>query len=164
MGWSGIPRGASCAAVGTGEDNGPGRVRGRAIAAAGLQAPDGDDRAGQGERRGQSIRRAADGQSCVPRIEKASADRHGNPSQQGSGVAAKIDRQSRRAILAPIDQNRQQPGPGDGHDDGQQRQIPNLVCVEQKKAGDAQQNQQRRDHACGNQDSVGRQHEMAELE
>ncbi len=100
----------------------------------------------------------------MPRIEEASADRHGNPSQQGSGVAAEIDAQGRRAILAPIDENRQQPDPGDGHDDGQQRQIPNLVGVEREEAGDAQQDQQRRDQARGNQDSIGRQHEMAELE
>ena len=49
-------------------------------------------------------------------------------------------------------------------DNGQQSHTPDFVGVEREQAGGANRDQQGNDRAHGNQESIGRQDEAAELE
>ncbi len=131
----------------TAEDHGPGQLRRDSIVTSSLQAGNGSNGTHQRQAGGKGIGGAPEGET----------------EMYGVGQGSDRRQSDRDGVLRPAHKVQEDSRHQDDNN-GQQRHAPDLVGVERKQAGGTDADQQGEDRAQGNQESISRQDEAAELE
>ena len=100
----------------------------------------------------------------MPRIGQARDARDRQAGKAAGKDVRPAHAESPRAVLGPMLQKHQNPAPHQRRDNGEQSHTPDFVGVERKQAGITDAYQQGKHRAQGEEKSISRQDEAAELE
>jgi len=146
------------------EDNPPGQIRRDPVVASRFQATDGNDGTTQRQAGSKSIGCPPEGEPEAPGIGRAEDDRDRRARKLTAKAVLPNHAERPRAVLRPIQQDQQNPASQERGDNGEQSQAPDFVSVERKQPGRANADQQGKHCAQGEEKSISRQDEAAELE
>jgi hypothetical protein len=100
----------------------------------------------------------------VQSIEHAGGDCESDGCWSGAAGSVQTHGQGADAIPGPVQEDQENPAAYQAGDNGDQGHAPDFVGVKREQAGGTQADQQRKDGAQGNQKSISRQDQAAELE